>query len=415
MTLHVGIDTGGTFTDLVVLDDVTGELTVGKRPSTPAAPAQAIFHAFEAAGIDPADATSATVGTTVGTNALLERKGGRVVFVTTAGFEDVPVIGRIDKDDPYDLRRGKPRPLVARRDCVGVVERLAADGSVVTALTDEELERVARRVAEVLAGDRDDAAIAISLLFAFVDPAHERRLAALLEQRFPDIPISTSHVAAPVWREYERGSSTIIDAYLTPVVCRLADDLEAGLAERRTRPGLDHEVERRTNARRHGRSTGGSDRPLGAVRRDRRRSSLCARRGPAERDHVRHRRDERRSRPRAGRRNPTCARLRARIRAPGGSARDRSCHARRRRRLVRLDDDEGLLHVGPQSAGAAPGPRATASAVRGDGYRREPRARAPRSRQLPRWSVRLDESRPTRPSPGSGVASASTPSPRQRR
>ncbi len=186
MALQVGVDTGGTFTDLVVLDDETGEVAVGKRPSTPVAPAQAIFQAFEAAGVEPPDAASVTVGTTVGTNALLERTGGRVLFITTAGFEDVPVIGRIDKEDPYDLHRAKPRPLVARRDCVGVVERLAADGSVVTPLTDEELERVASRVAGLLDGDRRDVTIAICLLFAFADPTHERRLAAFLGQRFPD-------------------------------------------------------------------------------------------------------------------------------------------------------------------------------------------------------------------------------------
>ena len=232
MTLQVGIDTGGTFTDLVVLDDETGELTVGKRPSTPAAPAEAIFAAFEAAGVEPASAASVTVGTTVGTNALLERRGGRVVFVTTAGFEDVPGIGRIDKEDPYDLRRSKPRPLVARRDCVGVVERLAADGSVVTPLTEEELERVGERVAGVLGGEHHDVAIAVCLLFAFADPTHERRLAAFLRQRFPDLPVTESHRAAPVWRELERGSSTIVDAYLTPVVQRLADRLVSGLTER---------------------------------------------------------------------------------------------------------------------------------------------------------------------------------------
>ena len=232
MALHVGIDTGGTFTDLVVLDDETGQLMVGKRPSTPAAPANAIFHAFEAAGIEARAAASVTVGTTVGTNALLERKGGRVLFLTTAGFEDVPVIGRIDKEDPYDLHRAKPQPLVARRDCVGVLERLASDGSVVTPLTDEELERVADRVAGLLAGEQADVAIAISLLFAFADPAHERRLTTFLKQRFPDIPVSESHRAAPVWREHERSSTTIVDAYLTPVVLLLAGELESGLAER---------------------------------------------------------------------------------------------------------------------------------------------------------------------------------------
>src|SRR5262245_18770911 len=137
------MDTGGTFTDLVVLDDETGRVVVAKEPSTPAAPADAIFRALEGAGVEPASTASVALGTTVGTNALLERRGARVLLLATAGFEDVPAIGRIDKENPYDLRRPKPEPFVARRDCVGVRERLAANGAVVVALADEELERVA--------------------------------------------------------------------------------------------------------------------------------------------------------------------------------------------------------------------------------------------------------------------------------
>ncbi|MGI8972956.1 MAG: hydantoinase B/oxoprolinase family protein [Gaiella sp.] len=232
MALHVGVDTGGTFTDLVVLDDQTGQLVIGKRPSTPGAPAAAVFHAFAAAGVEPAGAATVSVGTTVGTNALLERKGARVVFLTTAGFEDVPVIGRIDKQDPYDLRWPKPEPFVARRDCVGVRERLAFDGRVATPLTDAELDRVGEQVAVLLGDERDNVALAVSLLFAFADPAHEQRVAAFLEQRFPGVPVSVSHRAAPVWREYERSSTTIVDAYLTPIVRNLADELDAELTRR---------------------------------------------------------------------------------------------------------------------------------------------------------------------------------------
>jgi N-methylhydantoinase A/oxoprolinase/acetone carboxylase beta subunit/N-methylhydantoinase B/oxoprolinase/acetone carboxylase alpha subunit len=225
MALHAGIDTGGTFTDLVVLDDETGRTVVAKVPSTPADPAAAIFRSLDAAGVDPRSLASVTLGTTVGTNALLERKGARVVLLTTAGFEDIAAIGRIDKEDPYDLRRAKPEPFVARPDCLGVRERIAAGGAVVTPLDDDELERVAALL------DEPDA-IAVSLLFAFADPSHEQRLAGFLEQRFPDVPVSVSHRSAPVWREHERTTTTVVDAYLSPVVRRLAGELEAGLAAR---------------------------------------------------------------------------------------------------------------------------------------------------------------------------------------
>ena len=231
MALHAGIDTGGTFTDLVVLDDETGRTVVAKVPSTPADPAAAIFRSLEAAGVDAASLASVTVGTTVGTNALLERKGARVLLLTTAGFEDVPTIGRIDKEDPYDLRRAKPEPFAARPDCLGVRERLAADGTVVTPLDDAELERVAALLEPLLA-EPGETAIAVSLLFAFADPVHERRLAAFLDARFPGVPLAVSHRSAPVWREHERTTTTVVDAFLTPVVRRLAGELESGLAAR---------------------------------------------------------------------------------------------------------------------------------------------------------------------------------------
>jgi N-methylhydantoinase A/oxoprolinase/acetone carboxylase beta subunit/N-methylhydantoinase B/oxoprolinase/acetone carboxylase alpha subunit len=232
LPLHAGIDTGGTFTDLVVLDDRTGRVTVAKVPSTPADPAAAIFGSLDAAGIEPASLASVTLGTTVGTNALLERTGARVLLLTTAGFEDVPAIGRIDKEDPYDLRRAKPEPFVARPDCLGVRERLAADGTVVAPLDDEELERVAALLEPLLETAASETALAVSLLFAFADPSHEQRLAGFLEERFPGVPVSTSHRSAPVWREHERTTTTVVDAYLTPVVRRVAGELESGLATR---------------------------------------------------------------------------------------------------------------------------------------------------------------------------------------
>ncbi len=232
MALHVGIDTGGTFTDLVVLDDETGAIVIAKSPSTPGDPAAAIFDAFEASGVGPGAATTITLGTTIATNALLERKGARVIYVTTAGFEDLPTIGRIDKKDPYDLQALKPAPLVSRRDCIGIVERITSDGTAVIPLRGEELDRLALRIAERLEECSGDVAIAVNTLFSFVAPEHEQRVATMLHERLPGVPVSCSHIAAPVWREFERGSTTIIDAYLTPVVRRLVEAFGRGLTER---------------------------------------------------------------------------------------------------------------------------------------------------------------------------------------
>jgi 5-oxoprolinase (ATP-hydrolysing) len=233
VALHVGVDTGGTFTDLVVLDDETGTVRVGKAASAPASPAEAVFDAFEVAGLDAAAAATVTLGTTVGTNALLERRGARVIVLTTEGFEDVAAIGRIDKEDPYDLRRPKPEPFARRPDCLGVRERIDHDGSVVIPLTQEELERVGARVRERLGdGDGEDVAVAICLLFAYAGPAHEQLLEAFLRERFPGLPVAPSHRTAPVWREHERLTTTIVDAYLKPVVARLVQELERGLSLR---------------------------------------------------------------------------------------------------------------------------------------------------------------------------------------
>jgi N-methylhydantoinase A/oxoprolinase/acetone carboxylase beta subunit/N-methylhydantoinase B/oxoprolinase/acetone carboxylase alpha subunit len=230
--LRAGIDTGGTFTDLVLLDEGTGALTVAKRPSSPADPARAVFDTFAAVGVAPADLVSMVIGTTIATNAMIERRGAEVVYVTSAGFEDIPTIGRIDKEDPYDLDRVKPESLVRRDRCLGVRERLAWDGAVVEPLSEPGLEQLALEVGACLARipDDRDAAIAVNLLFAFANEEHEERLARFLRDRFPAVPLSVSHRVSPIWREYERGSTTIADAFLKPVVQRFIDNLRRGLS-----------------------------------------------------------------------------------------------------------------------------------------------------------------------------------------
>ena len=236
MTVRLGIDTGGTFTDLIGIDADTGALLIAKTPSTPSRPVDAIMSSIDLseASTDAIDGIS--IGTTVATNALLQRNGATVIFVTTQGFEDIPHIQRMNRKYHFSLKWTKPKPLVERRNCLGVAERLDFHGRTLSPLTDEALEDLAQRVAERIADyPQGDVAIAVCLLFSYVNPAHELRLRDFLAQRFPDVPISLSHQVAPIWREYERGSTAIADGYVKPIMQRYIEDAFAAFA----RAGLD--------------------------------------------------------------------------------------------------------------------------------------------------------------------------------
>jgi N-methylhydantoinase A len=225
------VDTGGTFTDLVLIDAEGSRRTV-KVPSTPVDPAAAVFEALRRTGVPPADIDLFVLGTTVATNCLLQRNGRRVVFVTTKGFEDVPFIQRINRKSLFDIQWVKPRPYVERPDCIGVHERIASDGSIRVALEDGEIDRVVAEVARRAAETSDGLAVAISFLFSYVSPDHERRLAQALRRELPNTPVSVSSELAPIWREYERANTAIANAYLSGVVGRFASDLDAGLKTR---------------------------------------------------------------------------------------------------------------------------------------------------------------------------------------
>lgn len=229
---RIGVDTGGTFTDLVAVSS-SGEVRLRKVSSTPSQPSTAVFEALERVGVDLAtDLAYFVLGTTIATNAVLQRSGARTIFITTAGFEDILYIQRIDRKGLYDLQWVKAVPFAARHDTVGVAERVLADGSVRTALTEEEIERVVDLVRTRLASE-PNVAVAVSLLFAYVNGEHERRLAERLRRDLPEAPISISSEVAPIWREYERSSTTVMDAYVKPIVGRFARNLEAGLSQRR--------------------------------------------------------------------------------------------------------------------------------------------------------------------------------------
>jgi N-methylhydantoinase A len=236
MAVRLGIDTGGTFTDLIGIDDATGELIVAKTPSTPSRPVDAIMNAIARSETGNGSLEAISIGTTVATNALLQRNGATVIYVTTAGFEDVPYIQRMNRKHHFSLKWTKPRPLVERRNCLGVAERLDFHGRTLIPLTDTALEDLADRIAARLADyPHGDAAIAVCLLFSYVNPAHELRLRAFLEGRFPEVPVSLSHQVAPIWREYERGSTVIADGYVKPIMQRYIEEAFAAFAQ----AGLD--------------------------------------------------------------------------------------------------------------------------------------------------------------------------------
>lgn len=231
MAVRLGIDTGGTFTDLIGLDEATGALVVAKTPSTPARPVDAIMAAIAQSGVAASDLEGISIGTTVATNALLQRQGATVLYVTTEGFTDIPHIQRMNRKHHFSLTWTKPEPLVERRNCLGVAERLDFHGNVLTPLTDDGLEDLATRIAARLADHPgEDVAIAVCLLFSYVNPAHELRLRDFLHERFPGIPVSLSHEVAPIWREYERGSTAIADSYVKPIMQRYIEDAFAAFA-----------------------------------------------------------------------------------------------------------------------------------------------------------------------------------------
>lgn len=227
--MRIAIDTGGTFTDCVFVRK--GALQILKLPSTPENPARAIDEAVSGILADSpasdARTLELTCGTTVGTNAVLERRGGRVVLVTTAGFEDVLEIGRQARPRLYDFFVQRPAPLVPREWRLGMKERVSAEGDPLLGPDGRELDRIVRLVRKSQADS-----VAVCLLFSFANPRHERVIAARL--RAEGLLVSVSHEIFSEFREYERTATTVENAYLLPVMSRYLAEIDA-LAGRRTK------------------------------------------------------------------------------------------------------------------------------------------------------------------------------------
>ncbi|NDG49046.1 MAG: hydantoinase/oxoprolinase family protein, partial [Rhodospirillales bacterium] len=222
--MRVGIEVGGTFTDLVAVDQ--DQVRVIKVASTPRSPDIGAFNALVAAGISPGSVTDLVHGSTVATNAILERRGASVAFIATRGFRDILFMQRHDRRRIYDLHYTKPPPPVRRRDCFEVAERIGPDGVVIEALGEAAVRRDLLP-ALALGGYQ---AVAICLLSAYASPVHEMRLKAIIAAALPGIRVAASHEVAPEFREFERASTTALSAYVQPVIDGYLDRFEATLA-----------------------------------------------------------------------------------------------------------------------------------------------------------------------------------------
>jgi len=228
MAWMIGVDVGGTFTDFFAFDDATDRIVLHKLPSTPANPAEAVIAGLRELGerqIDLAAITRLSHGTTVATNALIQRRGGKVALVVTEGFRDLIEIGRQIRPHVFSLQDDYPAPLVPRELRFEAAERITADGSALRPLEPGTLPALVNAI-----GAAKPDACAVCLLFSFLNPAHEAMIRDALRLAYPDMYLSISSQVQPEFREYERLSTTVLNAYLQPVLDRYLADFARGVA-----------------------------------------------------------------------------------------------------------------------------------------------------------------------------------------
>jgi N-methylhydantoinase A len=224
---RLSTDVGGTFTDGVLLDEESGRVMVSKVSSTPHNPAIGTIESIEKFSIPLRDVSFLSHGTTVVINALIESKGAKTAHITSRGFRDVLEIGRSNRTEMYDALYRKPRPLVPRFLRLEVSERVNADGQVVTPLSEEDLEEGLKVLI-----DEEVEAVAVCLLNAYANPEHETLIGEFLRDRLPNVAVSLSHLITRRYYEYERTSTATQNAYVMPVVRRYLDSLEEELNKR---------------------------------------------------------------------------------------------------------------------------------------------------------------------------------------
>ena len=213
----IGVDVGGTFTDLVVIDEQNGQINLTKVPSTPKNPDQGVLNGIEKVSklfsVQPEEVGFLIHGTTVATNALIERKGVETALIVTQGFRDVLHIARQTRPKLYDFFARRPDPFVPRNLRYEVEERILADGEVAESLNEESVRIVAAAIK-----DRSVRVVAVCLLHSYINPAHEQRVREILLESIPDLKVSISSEILPEFKEYERMSTTVINAYVMPIV-----------------------------------------------------------------------------------------------------------------------------------------------------------------------------------------------------
>lgn len=220
-TSRVAIDVGGTFTDVVELSPDTGELRFDKVPTTPSAPTVGVMNAFAVTGSGLDEVSMFTHGTTLALNALLTRSGARTAVIGTFGFRDVYLLGRTDRRTNYDITYRPPRALLERYDTFEVPERSLLDGSVHRPLDVAAAREVAATVAE-----RGYESVAVAFLHSYANPAHELQMREILAEAAPRVAVTLSHELSREYREYERTSTAVLDAYVKPIVRRYLEALE---------------------------------------------------------------------------------------------------------------------------------------------------------------------------------------------
>lgn len=230
-TVRIGIDIGGTFTDLVLLDEDTGEVHTHKLLSRPDDVSEGVMAGLQELVSDPRRVSFLVHGTTVGLNTLLQRRGGPVALLVTEGFRDVYGIARANRQRMYDLFYKRPEPLISRRHVYEVPERVLADGTIDSPLDVEAIEGLAHVLSE-----REYESVAVVFLHSYMNPHHELEAQRTLANMLPNVPLLLSHRVAGEYREYERTSSTVLAAYVAPVIERYLESLEIKLS-RRNYPG----------------------------------------------------------------------------------------------------------------------------------------------------------------------------------